>query len=664
MGKNLDQAPKRSSGDANLSNRYGRTRSASLWLTKRVQSVPAHLRKLRSSIRRASARARPPHARALDAEISCLAGAAGFEAIARNCPHSLCNARKTLLLALLCYRECYIKCYRDSMLDRYITRRPRSRHWQLTVPVPKDVQRSFGRPVVKRSLKTTDREAAEEVALGIILELKQEWARLRAGALPPTEASLLRLARDVFQQANGISQQKRAARFREGRHDYHAYLEHQERVQVDLSREFHASELGRWEEPAERVLEARGITVDREADWFRSFVGMVADVSVAAIDLNNRRDRGDLAAEPTSRVLARAGEIERANRDGSVDMAFDDLIAAFMRQWLANRATKKVTNTEQQKRATFRLFSSFWRNGRIRDVGHEDAARFRDRLKLLDPNWARSPDARQLSWADLLLRFGDQPNGLSHATMNRHMRTLQELWRWASKRGHCAGDNPFEGFNTKLKAGVNVQPYVPWEINELTALFSPPPARQDMLEVMIVGLFTGMRLDEIASLTWGRLRERECRAGKIAYFDVADAKTPAGVREVPLHRELSWLRDRPHGAPGDRIWPLFNSEGVGKKPGADASREFSTFKKKRGFNSRVKCFHSFRKNVTRIAERARVPENEWAQVFGHERGFTYAVYNPDGIDLSRKAEIISLISYPGLDIPHPSTDRERGKIAA
>jgi hypothetical protein len=78
----------------------------------------------------------------------------------------------------------------------------------------------------------------------------------------------------------------------------------------------------------------------------------------------------------------------------------------------------------------------------------------------------------------------------------------------------------------------------------------------------------------------------------------------------------------------------------------------------------VKCFHSFRKNVTRIAERTRVPENEWAQVFGHERGFTYAVYNPDGIDLTRKAEIISLISYPGLDIPHPGTDRERDRIAA
>jgi hypothetical protein len=38
-------------------------------------------------------------------------------------------------------------------------------------------------------------------------------------------------------------------------------------------------------------------------------------------------------------------------------------------------------------------------------------------------------------------------------------------------------------------------------------------------------------------------------------------------------------------------------------------------------------------------------------VFGHERGFTYAVYNPDGITLAQKADIISLIEYPGIDLP-------------
>jgi integrase len=235
------------------------------------------------------------------------------------------------------------------------------------------------------------------------------------------------------------------------------------------------------------------------------------------------------------------------------------------------------------------------------------------------------------------------------------MRVLQELWTWARKRAHCDGENPFAGFHNRLRRGVNVDPYVAWEIDELRRLFDPPPGRNDLTEIMIVAMFTGMRLDEIASLTWGKLRTSEEDGQHITFFQVEDAKTPAGNRQVPLHEQLSWLAERERGGADKRIWPKFNDEGVGKKPGADAGREFSTFKLKRGFNERRKAFHSFRKNVTRIMERAKVPQNEWALVFGHERGFTYSVYNPDGITLAHKAEIISHISCPGLDIPHPPT---------
>jgi hypothetical protein len=113
------------------------------------------------------------------------------------------------------------------------------------------------------------------------------------------------------------------------------------------------------------------------------------------------------------------------------------------------------------------------------------------------------------------------------------------------------------------------------------------------------------------------------------------------------------LTERKRGPDTQRIWNKFNEEGPGKKPGADAGREFSRLKASRGFSSRAKCFHSFRKNVTRIIEQSGVPENEWAQVLGHERGFTYSVYNPDGITLLRKKELIELISYPEVTIAEP-----------
>jgi integrase len=230
--------------------------------------------------------------------------------------------------------------------------------------------------------------------------------------------------------------------------------------------------------------------------------------------------------------------------------------------------------------------------------------------------------------------------------MNRHAATLKALWEWAADRGHCEGRNPFAGFHRRLRMGVNVKDYRPWDPEELQALLTPLPKRRDLLEVMLLGMFSGMRLDEAASLRWGQLRE----ADGIPYVQVESAKTRAGERQVPLHPALRWLWERPRGAAEARIWETFNPEGPGKKAGADAGREFSRFKAQRGFTDRQKTFHSFRKNVVGQLEVLGVPESEVAQIVGHEKAFTFGRYG-QGVPLSRKAEIIRMIAYPGVDCP-------------
>jgi integrase len=333
-----------------------------------------------------------------------------------------------------------------------------------------------------------------------------------------------------------------------------------------------------------------------------------------------------------------------------LEPAFSELADDYVRWWKAQGGLKGNTNTEQQKRATFHLFGGYWRDRPLRGVTRADAARFMDAVRLLDPTWARSPRNRALPWEQLQARFGNREQGLSDATLNRHATTLQALWEWAAERYAYEGRNPFSGFRRRLRQGVNVRGYVPWELGELKVLLIPPPRRSDLAELIVVGLFTGMRLDEIASLRGEQIREED----GVTFIQIEDAKTPAGNRQVPLHPRIAWLKDRAATAKHGRIWPGFNPEGPGGKPGADAGREFSRFKRQRGFTDRRKAFHSFRKNVTRIMERAGVPENEWAQVLGHERGFTFGRYNPDGITLARKAEIIGLIDYPGLKLPPPA----------
>ena len=323
--------------------------------------------------------------------------------------------------------------------------------------------------------------------------------------------------------------------------------------------------------------------------------------------------------------------------------SFSEIATEYVDQWKRQRGLKP-SNTEQQKRATYALFAGYWTDRPMREIRETDAVAFSDALRRLDPSWGRKPKALSLSWAELQSQYGQGAAGLSDATMNRHTAALKALWEWSRRRGHCTGDNPFDGFHKKLTS-KNTDGYLAWSPDQLRALFSPPPKRRDLHEIMVIALYSGMRLNEIASLTGTDIRTEE----GVTYFDIQDAKTEAGNRQVPLHPALAWLATKATERGEGRLWPTFNAEGPGAKPGADAGREFSRFKAGRGFPNRRNAFHSFRKNVTRIMERGGIPESEWAQVIGHERGFTFGVYNPDGIALERKLQIIKLIKYPGHD---------------
>lgn len=553
-----------------------------------------------------------------------------------------------------------------TVLANYMVKRPGSAMWQFRKAVPADVQSAFGRSVVTKSLGTANDREATKAALALLEQLEHCWTEIRkCGAMDnaasticssePTEPPIHvknSVLRSAFEQVVRKFDAYHSDQQQADPEGHHRGAEQRRLDAGKLQREVRRGELRRFKEPTAKQLAKHGYEADSDADWFHA---LVKDFATAVLDAQNvalRIDEGHLEPEPTTEVVKRAIRAETPERPTN-EIAFSALSEQFMKQWLAGRSHGKQTNTEQQKRATLRLFGGYFNDQPISRVRHENAAGFFDKVRLLDPNWARSPSARKLSWLQLVEHYGDRSRGMSDATMNRHLQVLQEIWAWARKRGHCGGDNPFEGFHKQLRAGINVKPYVAWEDNELRQLFDPPPKRADLLEIIIVGMYTGMRLDEIASLRWSQLRETVEGGVKIPFFQVEDAKTPAGNRKVPVHKDLCWLLSRERGHADARVWPTFNEEGVGRKPGNDAGREFSRFKASKGFKDRSKAFHSFRKNVTRIMERSGVPENDWAQIFGHERGFTYRVYNPDGINMTRRAEIIGLIDYDALIIPHP-----------
>lgn len=475
---------------------------------------------------------------------------------------------------------------------------------QASIRIPKELQeRHGGRQHLYRTLEATDKRAAKVEAMAWEAGVRAEWETMRHSSSTAT-ASL--------------------------RHLYDTFRERARRGEFKLS-----------DDP--QALNEITAGIEHE-------LGRMAD------DIGRR----ELTRKEQAKVWAfndaiREQQGQKVKPRDELEPSFRDLADEYIALW-RTQAGLKPTNTEQQKHATFDLFAAFHGDRPIRAVGRADGANFVDALRQLDPNWARTGKPRgerlDMSWAEIQRKFGGRAKGLSDATTNRHMATLSAFWRWAEEREYCEGRNPFDGHRKNLKEGRNKLGFVAWETAELQKLFSPPPKRDDLAEVMLVALFTGMRLNEIVSLTNRQVREVD----GVPYLDITDAKTAAGIRKVPLHPRLLWLRRRAEGAePSERVWPRFSDEGPGRQPSGDAGKEFGRFKRSRGFEVRQKAFHSFRKNVVGQLQAAGVPQHEVAELVGHEtKGLTFGVYGK-GQGLRRMAEIVKLLDYPDVPLPTPSS---------
>lgn len=322
---------------------------------------------------------------------------------------------------------------------------------------------------------------------------------------------------------------------------------------------------------------------------------------------------------------------------------FRELAERWLEGWKA-RPNRRPSNTASQYASTIRLFAEFWGDRPIRGIRQSDAGEFVELLKRLPPNHGRGDLASRTLRELVALHKGP---GLSTPSIKRHLGTLKQIWGWAKGLGFCSGDDPF---SVKLEKHRK-RPSLQWEPADLRRLFGGPPQRRDIYEAFYVAMFTGLRIAEIADLTWGQIRKEQ----DIDYIAVTDAKTEAGIRKVPLHPKLRWLLAKQRGADSDPVFPSFTPEGPRKSRGGDATKLFGRWKSQLGVEARRYVFHSARKNVTAIMEENAIPANIWARIIGHEPGFTYATYNPTGLTLRRALEVIELIDYPHVDMPEPAS---------
>jgi integrase len=163
--------------------------------------------------------------------------------------------------------------------------------------------------------------------------------------------------------------------------------------------------------------------------------------------------------------------------------------------------------------------------------------------------------------------------------------------------------------------------------DELLALFKGPPEKASgrkrgkdrlVLDLLVLGMATGARIDELCSLRVGDV-ERDKRA-KVAYLQIRHGKTAAARREVPVVNSaaLAVIDRRVAGKTGDAF--LFDEAtpgGPDNKRSWHASKAFGRWRRACGVPDGPD-FHSLRRGVATILDRKGVEPVRAFRFFGHD----------------------------------------------
>jgi len=239
---------------------------------------------------------------------------------------------------------------------------------------------------------------------------------------------------------------------------------------------------------------------------------------------------------------------------------------------------------------------------------------------------------------------------LSSKTKAQYLLAGNTFWKWAMKNDarwkvDFAGvENPFREqelpqVRGKAKADAARKAFT---IEEIERLFhqAKMEGHERLCDLIQLGSYTGARIEEICQWKTDSIVLIE----GVRCFAIADAKTAAGVREIPVHPALLPIVERLYSETKDGY--LLPSSG-GNKYGIRSdslSKSFGRLKTSMGFGPKL-VFHSVRSMVVTQLQRANVPGVLIAELAGHETGtVTFDVYH-QGASPQQKLEALQKLSY-------------------
>ncbi len=371
------------------------------------------------------------------------------------------------------------------------------------------------------------------------------------------------------------------------------------------------------------IREARGEpeAVEKEAMWWRQALAEARDADSRRPPADDGVDFDEQTDVTLDIIESKAEDIERTR--GSDAAARFAAIAT-------GRRTPSALHLEDWQAAQSHLAA------KTQDQMFKDVQTLVDRFATLEE---MTPTA--------LRRYGDDlaKGGTSPASLARRLSFWRSYWKFLQRAEVVRIDtDPFRAVTikdtgkTKKRGG-----WAAFKPDQVPPLWIAAEAKGDqpLADLVRLGAYTGARIEELCSL---RVEDIDTE-GRIPCLRIVDAKTRAGIREVPLHASIRPLVKRLAKASTDG----YVMSGLTRNKYDDRSnaigKRFGRLKAEMGHGGDL-VFHSLRKTVVTMLANAGVPERDAADIVGHEKKtMTYGLYDA-GASLQVKAAAVAKLRYP------------------
>lgn len=331
-----------------------------------------------------------------------------------------------------------------------------------------------------------------------------------------------------------------------------------------------------------------------------------------------------VATDEAEKMFEKTGDLERAREWVVRATTTEPSLAELVDLWLADAEYTKQSKQQHRKA---------WEDLRLHLGGDSFPSRVTEDVAA--------------DYVEDVLKKADK----SYSTQRRQLNSLVAFWSWLSVKGHVPRrTNVWKGFRLSKRTSKQTEEKRPYNDDELIALFSEKPVYHGLADVMVLGLYTGGRLDELCSLGKQDVKPVKLPRTKHCYFlvSIRKAKTKAGIRTIPvahpipcgiLQRRLASDNESP------KLFPEFSPGGYDGKLSWAVSKAFGRYKKSLGF-PRATDFHSFRRTLVTLLENLGVEQIRIARYVGHEFPTLAAKVYSGGSTEKTNLEVARAIAYP------------------